>query len=358
MIFMTNRIKNLRVKIKKEGLDAFLVSSLINIRYLTGFTGSNALLVITLNNSILITDSRYQEQVTKETNSCKIIISSGSLFDTLYKNGILKKAKSVGFEGSNLVFSTAQKIKKLFKPTKFIPFDNFVEALASQKDESEISATKKAVEISDMVFSEILEFVKPGITELDISAEISYRIKKHGAEKESFQTIVASGTNSSMPHARATNRKLKNNEPLLIDFGAKFHGYRSDMTRTIFFGNLSPMFIKIYNIVLNAQKIAIEHVKSEIACCDLDGLARDYIANNGYGNFFKHSLGHGVGLQIHQSPLISPVSKEVLKENMIITIEPGIYLPNKFGVRIEDNILVQKNGYKNLTKSTKELTIL
>jgi Xaa-Pro aminopeptidase len=161
-----------------------------------------------------------------------------------------------------------------------------------------------------------------------------------------------------MPHAQPTNKKLKNNEPLLMDFGAMVHGYRSDMTRTIYFGNVSQKFIEIYNIVLNAQTIAIEHVKSGISCSDLDGLARDYIANNGYGDFFLFFLGHGVGLRIHENPRMSAISKDVLKENIIITIEPGIYLPNKYGVRIEDNILVQKNGYKNLTKSPKELTVL
>jgi Xaa-Pro aminopeptidase len=355
---MKNRINKLRVKIKKENLDAFLITDLTNIRYLTGFTGSNALLVVTHKNIVLITDFRYKEQATKETNLNKIIIASGGLFESLYEKSILKKANSVGFEGSNLVFSTAQKIKRLFKPIKFIPFDNFIEDIALQKDESEISATMKAIEISDKVFFEILEFVKPGMTELDISAEISYRVKKHGAEKESFKIIVASGTNSSMPHAGPTNKKLKNNEPLLIDFGATVCGYRSDMTRTIYFGNLSQKFIEIYNIVLNAQNIAIEHVKNGISCSDLDGLARDYISNSGYGDFFKHALGHGVGLKIHQAPKISAISEDVLKENMIITIEPGIYLPNKYGVRIEDNILVQKNGYKNLTKSPKELIIL
>jgi Xaa-Pro aminopeptidase len=355
---MINRINNLRVKIKKENLDAFLVTDLTNIRYLTGFTGSNALLVVTHKNIILITDFRYQEQAKKETSLSKIIIASGSLFESLYEKGILKKASSVGFEGSNLVYITAQKIKNLFKPTKFISFDNFVEDIVLQKDESEISATIKAIGISDKVFSEILKFVKPGMTELDISAEISYRIKKHGAERESFKTIVASGVNSSMPHAEPTNKKLKNNEPLLIDFGATVHGYRSDMTRTVYFGDVSQKFIEIYNIVLNAQNIAIEHVKDGISCNDLDGLARDYIVNNGYGDFFKHSLGHGLGLKIHQAPRISAISKEVLKENMIITIEPGIYLPNKYGIRIEDDILVQKNGFKNLTKSPKELIIL
>jgi Xaa-Pro aminopeptidase len=355
---MKNRIKNIRAKIKKESLDAFLVTDLTNIRYLAGFTGSNALLVVTHKNTVLLTDFRYQEQAKKDAGSCKIIISSGSLFVALYEKGILKTAKTIGFEGTNLVFNTVQQIKKLFKPIKFIPFDNFIEDIAVQKDESEIAATKKAIEISDKVFSEIVETVTPGMTELDVSAEISYRIKKLGAEKESFKTIVASGVNSSMPHAEPTNKKLKNNEPLLIDFGATVHGYRSDMTRTLFLGNISPKFIEIYNIVLNAQNIAIEHVKSGISCSDLDGIARDYIANSGYGDFFKHSLGHGVGLKIHQKPVISAISKDVLKENMIITVEPGIYLPNRYGVRIEDNILVQKTGYKNLTKSPKDLIVL
>jgi Xaa-Pro aminopeptidase len=355
---MNKRIEKLRKKMQSNKLDAFLVTDLTNIRYLTGFSGSNGLAVVVKRSVYLITDFRYEEQVLKEAKGCKIFITKNSLYEELYICKVLNKIKTIGFEGSNISFMTAQKIKKLFSPVKFLPFDNFVEDIAVQKDESEIKATRKAVEISDKVFLEMLNFIQPGMTELDVSAELSFRMKKYGAESDSFDTIAASGINSSMPHAKVTNRKIKNNEPLLMDFGASLWGYRSDMTRTVFFGKPSNEFIKIYEIVLDAQKLAIENVRAGLNCADVDGLARDYITKKGYGKYFGHGLGHGIGLKIHLKPRLSYLSQEVLAENMIITIEPGIYLPGKFGVRIEDNLVVKKNGFNNLTKSPKELIIL
>ena len=355
---MNKRIQNLRNKIKSNKLDAFLITDLTNVRYITGFSGSNGLAVVTKQNVYLYTDFRYGEQVRKEVSGCKVFIAKSSLYEELFLTKTLSKIKTIGFEGLDVPFTTALKIKKLFSPVKFLPFDNFIEDIAVQKDESEIKATRKAVEISDKVFLEMLSFIQPGMTELDIAAELSYRMKKHGAESDSFDTIVASGINSSMPHAKVTSRKIKNNEPLLMDFGASLMGYRSDMTRTVFFGKPSGEFLKIYEIVLEAQKLAIENVKASLSCADLDGLARDYITAKGYGKLFGHGLGHGVGLKIHLKPKLSYLSQDVLSENMIITIEPGIYLPGKFGVRIEDNLVVKKNGFENLTKSPKELIIL
>ncbi len=357
-IIMNRRLEKLRKKIKSNKLDAFLVTDQSNIGYVTGFTGSNGLVVITRQNVYLITDFRYKEQAVNQAKGCKVIIAKSSLYEELYLSRILSKIKTVGFEGSDIPFTTALKIHRLFSPIKFLSFDDFVEDLAVQKDESEIKATRKAIEISDKVFLEMLNFVQPGMTELDVAAELSYRMKKNGAECDSFDSIVASGKNSSMPHAKVTNRKLKNNEPLLMDFGASLLGYRSDMTRTVFFGKPQKEFLNIYEIVLDAQKIAIDNVRSGLNCADLDGLGRDYISGKGYGKYFGHGLGHGIGLKIHLRPNLSYLSQDVLSENMIITIEPGIYLPGKFGVRIEDNLLVMKNGFENLTKSPKELIIL
>jgi Xaa-Pro aminopeptidase len=355
---MNKRIENLRKKMQSNKLDAFLVTDLTNIRYLTGFSGSNGLAVVVKRSVYLITDFRYEEQVLKETNGCKIFITKNSLYEELYICKVLNKIKTIGFEGSNISFLLAQKIKKLFSFIKFLPFDDFIEDIAVQKDESEIQATRKAVEISDTVFLEALQYIQPGMTELDVAAELSYRMKKHGAECDSFDIIAASGINSSMPHVKASNKKIKNHEPLLLDFGASLAGYRSDMSRTVFFGKPSTEFLNIYETVLEAQKLAIENVRSGYSGADLDGIARDYISGRGYGKYFGHGLGHGIGLKIHLKPNLSYLSREVLAENMIITIEPGIYLPSKFGVRIEDDLVVKKNGFENLTKSPKELIIL
>ena len=201
---MNKRIQNLRNKIKSNKLDAFLITDLTNVRYITGFSGSNGLAVVTKQNVYLYTDFRYGEQVRKEVSGCKVFIAKSSLYEELFLTKTLSKIKTIGFEGLDVPFTTALKIKKLFSPVKFLPFDNFIEDIAVQKDESEIKATRKAVEISDKVFLEMLSFIQPGMTELDIAAELSYRMKKHGAESDSFDTIVASGINSSMPHAKYT----------------------------------------------------------------------------------------------------------------------------------------------------------
>lgn len=354
---MKKRIDILRRKLLADGLDAFLVTDLVNIKYLTGFTGSNGLLAVTAKKSLLITDFRYKDSAVKETTGCKVLISRGGLFEALYTFGFLSKAYKVGFEGS-ISYQLGTKIKMLFSHAKLTAFEDYIEEFMTIKNYEEIKLTKKAIEISDKVFIEALSFVKPGLTENEIAAELSYRMKKYGSEMDSFDIIVASGLNSSMPHAKVTNKKLKNNEALLLDFGACVGGYRSDMTRTIFIGKPKQEFLDIYQIVLDAQNIALDNARAGLLAEDFDGLARDYITKKGYGKYFGHSLGHGVGLRIHERPRVSYLSKETLAENMIITVEPGIYLPDKFGVRIEDNIIIKKNGSINLTKSPKELITL
>lgn len=355
---MINRIQIVKRQLKKYNLDAFLISDLINIRYLSGFTGSNALLLITKSNGYLLTDFRYEEQVKREVRDCKLIITNNGLYQELFRNKLIETKTNVGFEALNLSYSLYKGLKKLFKDSKFIPFNSFVEDLEIIKDKNEIQNTTNAVKISDFVFKDIVSIIKPGLRELDVAAELSYKLKLYGSEGDAFDTIVASGKNSSMPHSKPTMRKIKNRDIVLMDFGAVVNGYRSDMTRIVFVGNPTNEMKKIYDVVLNAQNVALENARERLYASDLDALSRDYIAKSGYRKYFMHSLGHGLGLKIHQKPSISPLSKEILQENMIITIEPGIYLPGKFGVRIEDNIVIKKNSSINLTKSTKELIII
>ena len=355
---MKNRLQNLKKEFRLLDLDAFLVTDLVNIRYLTGFTGSNAILLVKKNQSYLITDFRYKEQVNKEVRDCKIFVTNTSLYVYLFQKELLKPGMRVGFEETNLPFSLYKRLKKLFKGIKFLPFSDIIENISIIKDDDEIRSTKKAAEISDRAFNYILELIKPGLSEIEIASELSYRMKLLGSEGDAFDIIVASGKNSSLPHLKPTPRKLKENDIVLMDFGAIVNGYHSDISRTIFLGKPSNEEKEIYQIVLDAQKVALNNAREGILARDLDGLARDYISNKGYSKYFIHSLGHGLGLRIHQAPKVSFLSNEVLKENMIITIEPGIYLPKKFGIRIEDDIVIKKDGSINLTKSTKEIVII
>jgi len=355
---MKNRLQNLKKEFRLLDLDAFLITDLVNIRYLTGFTGSNAILLVKKNQSYFITDFRYKEQAAKEVQNSKIFVTYTSLYEDLFQKSLLKSGMRVGFEETNLSFSLYRRLKKLFKGIKFLPFSNIVENISIIKEDDEIKSTKKAAEISDKVFNDILKLIKPGLTEIELATELSYRMKRLGSEGDAFDVIVASGKNSSMPHAKPTIRKLREKDIVLMDFGAIVNGYRSDITRTVFIGRPTDEERKIYQIIFDAQDIALSNAKEGLLAKDLDGLARDYISSKGYGKYFMHSLGHGLGLRVHQNPKVSFLSDEILKENMIITIEPGIYLPERFGIRIEDDIVVKRNSSINLTKSTKEIIII
>jgi len=226
------------------------------------------------------------------------------------------------------------------------------------KDETELQTIAKAEAIGDAAFTHILDYVKPGVTEADIALEIEFFMKRQGASKLSFDTIVASGPNSSMPHAQVTNRKLQMGDFVTMDFGCVYQGYCSDMTRTVAIGEPTEEMRKVYQIVFDANIRAMEAIREGVKCNEIDAVARDYIKSQGYGDYFGHGLGHGVGLDIHEEPRFSPKCDVITKENMVITDEPGIYLPGRFGVRIEDLVVVKKDGYEKLSHSDKQLIVL
>jgi len=226
------------------------------------------------------------------------------------------------------------------------------------KDDNELGLLRRAEQIGDEAFDHILTILKPGITEREISLELEFFMKKQGASKLSFDTIVASGPNSSMPHAQVTDRVVQNGDFVTMDFGCVYKGYCSDMTRTVAVGTPTDEMKKVYQIVLDANLRAMDGIKAGVKCSDIDALARGYISDKGYGDYFGHGLGHSVGLQIHEEPRFSPKCDVITEENMVITDEPGIYLPGKFGVRIEDLVVVRKDGYERLSKSPKELIII
>ena len=353
---MKERIKKLREKLNQENLDLLLVTSLPNIRYLCGFTGSNGVLLISESKAIFLTDFRYKEQVKKEVKGAEIKIAQKELFSFLPEVDLLKgKRIKAGFEEKYLTFQLYQRLKTLLPQVLWVPTENLVESLLVTKDEEEIKKIKKAADISAKVYQEVLQYLRPGVKESDISAELEYRIKRNGGTGSAFEPIVASGLRSAMPHARASSKTLKKGEFVTLDFGASYDGYVCDITRTVVLGNATPRQKKIYNLVLKAQTRAVESARSGMKGFELDKISRDIIKKAGYQKYFGHGLGHGIGLLVHDSPGINTKSQEVLKPGMVITIEPGVYIPGWGGVRIEDDVLITRNGCKILTHIDREL---
>lgn len=356
--FITDRISALRKIMLKEKLDAFVSSFLPTMHYLCGYTGSNGLLIVTHRGTYFFTDFRYQEIIQTNVKAEEKIIGKGSLIHVAVKNGFFSSIKKIGFEKEYLTVSNLETWKKFVDPKHLIPTAGIVENLRIIKDDAEIQTLKKAFAISDKVFMKMLGIIKPGLTELEISAEISYLHKKLGAENDAFDVIVASGVRGSLPHGTATNKKIRNGEFVTLDFGCIVDGYHSDMTRTICVGKPTAEMKKVYSVVFDAQKKACNAVRSGMSAKKIDGIARKHISSQGFGKYFGHSLGHGVGLEIHELPRVAPKSKEILSDGNVITIEPGIYIPKKFGIRIEDTVVVRENGSEVLTTSSKELIIL
>ncbi len=357
--FTVDRISELSSKLRDNGLDAFLIRKMPNIRYITGFSGSAGAVLFTPEKKYFISDFRYKTQSSLEVDkSFEIVIytqnSLAFLGELIAKHGI----KKIGFESDFVTYSEATGLMKDFQNAEFVPMTNFVESLTVKKTPKEIELTRIAVEITDKVFSELIDFIKPGMTERQVAAQISYLHKMNGADGDSFDAIVAAGERSAFPHARPTDRPINIGELLKLDFGCTVNGMKSDMTRTVAVGTIPDECRKIYDIVLEAQKRALNAVKSGVGAKEVDSVARDYIAEMGYGSNFGHGLGHGLGYDIHEKPALNQLSEYVLEENNIVTIEPGIYIEGLGGVRIEDDIVVTKSGCEILNKSPKELITL
>lgn len=350
------RLEKLKSKMKEKNLDAIFISKPENMFYISGFTGEG--FVIVMQDRInLFTDFRYMEQAKKEASETEIIDITTTSLSKNFKNIIQNcDIKNLGIESDHLTIKNYYRLKDHFRNINLIRAENIIEELRIIKDSKEITAIKKAQEITDKTFLHIIDHIRPGVTELEIASEIDYFMKKSGAET-SFKTIVVSGKKSSLPHGVPSGKKLEIGDTVTIDFGAKYAGYCSDMTRTIFLGKPSKMQEKIFNIVLEAQEIALEYIKSGILGKDIDKKARKLIEDHGFGKNFGHSLGHGVGIEIHEEPKLSKKSMTKLMPGMVVTVEPGIYIENSIGVRIEDLVVVTEKGCKNLTSSPKYIII-
>lgn len=344
-------------KIEEMNLDGIWITDPYNMRYLSGFTGGTGALYISRKRKVLFTDSRYTTQASSETDDFEVIEVSGTNSYIVALNTLIEKdkVKVLGFEDQVMIYGEYKKYEELSKVKSWIPIGNSISELRRIKSERELELLAKAVEIGDKAYSYILDFIKPGITETQIAVELEGFMKKNGATGISFDFIVASGVNSSMPHATPGHKKIEKGDFVTMDFGCVYEGYCSDMTRTIVIGKADKKQKEIYNIVLEAQLAALEVISAGLAGNEVDKVARDIITKAGYGECFGHGLGHGVGLFIHEEPRLSPLDPTILEANMVETVEPGIYIPGEYGVRIEDMVIVTKDGHRNLTHSSKKL---
>lgn len=353
-----SRVERLRAALALQRLNLFLVSSLPNVHYLTGFSGSSGAVVVTDRTSILFTDSRYDIQAHEEVRHSDVKIVKGDAVAVAVKWSRRYRERTLGFEAGAVSYAAYQRLGEFIPSKRLVAASSLVETLRITKDEGEIGQIRRAVDVGSRAFSETLRYVKLGVTELDLAAEIEYRMRRYGAERPAFETIIAFGDHAALPHARPGARKLAANECILMDLGAILGGYAGDMSRTVFFGTPSRRAAKMYRAVLEAQLAGENAVAAGVACSAVDGAARLVLERHGIGQYFTHSTGHGVGREIHESPRIAPKQPMRLPEGAVITVEPGVYIPGFGGVRIEDVVVVRKQGAEVLTRTPKELTVL
>lgn len=353
------RIENLMASLP-QSVECCLITSDINRRYFTGMKSSAGIVVCFRECSYLLIDFRYIEKARNVVKNCEVIELT-SLASQLQELISKHKVKKISVEAREMSLQTLNSYEKVLPNVEFDTSDTLSKAIYDMrtiKDKFELDKISQAQGIAEKAFFNITRFIKVGMTEREIALELDYLMLKNGAEALSFDTIVLAGRNTSMPHGVPSDYKVQNGDFVLMDFGAVYDGYHSDMTRTVCVGRPTQEMKKVYGIILEAQRTAIEAVREGISGKELDKIARDIITEAGYGKAFGHSLGHGVGMEIHEFPNASPKSTDILKENMVVTVEPGIYIPGRFGVRIEDFVTVKPAGYRNFTKCPKNLIVL
>jgi len=336
-----------------EKLDALLIFGLPNIRYLTGFTGTDGVLLIRSSESVFLTDSRYLAQAQKQASVEHIHCYKNklqALADELGEAG----SHRVGFDADIVSVSQFEALAKLADHINWCPLSAQLQTLRGVKSAEELVALKSAANLNDQAFAAVLPLIQPGVTEREIALELEFALKRSGGEANAFDFIVASGTRGALPHGVATEKKLFAGDLVTIDFGTRVDGYHSDETVTLAIGKVDRKLRQIFDIVLEAHDSALAAIQPDMAICDLDAVARDFINSKGYGDDFGHSLGHGVGLEVHEYPAVSSRSEQKLLEGMVITVEPGIYIPGLGGVRIEDTVVVTTGGFETLTKIPKQ----
>jgi Xaa-Pro aminopeptidase len=343
-----NRIEKVREKFGSNNIDGFISFKRENIRYLTGFGGSTAVIILTKREAFFLTDFRYKTQAEEEVNSNFEIKECKKFIDSISEIAKPLNLKTIGFE-PHLPYSTYQELQNKLNSASLTPVKNLIEDVRIVKEPSEVELIKKAIGIIDRAFKNIKKFVKAGSKERDIAIEMEYQLRKEGAEGIPFDIIVASGERGALPHGIASDKIIKDGELVILDFGSRYNGYNSDCTRTLSVGGFDERQKNVYNTVLAAQGEAIKSIKPGLKVSEIDSKARQFIIEKGFGDNFGHSTGHGVGLEVHENPRIAEGLDDVVKEGMVFTVEPGIYITGWGGVRIEDMALVTKNGCEVLT---------
>lgn len=354
---ITDRIQKLRGLFAEKGIDGMLISQPFNRYYLSGFYGSDGYLLITAKQLIIIVDSRYTEQAKRQSPDFTLFDLVGKMEEWFSNLVSSLDIKRLGFESGDVTYALYRQMTEILQkkqlPLQLIQTDGIAESLRVIKEPEEIELINKAVAISDLAIAHIQQIIKPGMTELQVAWEIEKYMRENGSETVPFELIIAAGTNSALPHARPSEKVIQSGDPVVIDIGAKYKYYTSDITRTLCVGTPDKTFRKVYDTVLGAQLAAIALVKENMTGEAADNTARTVIAESGYGDKFGHSLGHGIGLETHESPRLAKRSVDKLVNGMVFSIEPGIYLPEWGGVRIEDTVVMEKGKVKVLSKAEK-----
>ncbi len=349
------RLQKLRERLEDRGLDAVVVTQPENRRYLTGFTGAYGTLFIAQDEAILITDFRYLEQAAKEAPQLQVVEAlPDALAKELCNLASKSEAKRVAFESHHLPCAEYENWAEAADGFELVPTKDLVEGMRALKDEEELETIKHAVALGDAAFTHIKEIIAPAMTEKQLAWELEVYMRTHGAEGAAFDIIVAGGPNGAMPHAAVSDDSIQVGQPIVIDVGARFEGYHSDLTRTLYLGEPDYRFQEISDVVLKAQLAAEEGIRPGMSGREADALAREIITHAGYGEYFGHGLGHGVGLVVHEKPAAGRTSRDMLHPGMTLTIEPGIYIPGWGGVRIEDLVVIREDGVEILSQATKD----
>ena len=355
---MNQRVKKLRALLKRTGLPGVFISSPTNVTYLTGFTGDASLFIVTPEKAVLVSDARFTQQIEEECDGIEVAIrgSTGATIDLAGK--IIRKLKvdSLGVEAGDMTLSMYEQLSERVGRTELVPIHGMVEKLRLIKDKSEIIAIRRAIRIAEKAIRAVVATMTLDRTEKQVSAELEYQIRCFGGKGCSFEPIVGVGPRGALPHAPPTDRQVGESDFVLIDWGANESLYISDLTRIFVTGRISPKLERVYGVVLNAQRRAIERIRPGVRMGKVDEAARSVIEKAGFGKKFTHATGHGIGLQVHEAPRIGADQAQTLQAGMVVTVEPGIYLPGWGGVRIEDDILVTRDGHEVLSSVSKELS--
>ena len=350
-----SRLRRFRDSFTGLDVDGMLIVNPENRRYLSNFSGSSGVLLVNPESAHIVTDFRYWEQVSVEVAEFELFKQGPDLWKSIVELIGALKWKRIGFEPESLTFKEYQNLLSVSSGgLELIPVSEGVENLRRAKEPDEVKLLAEAAKITDLAWHKTLALIKPGVKESEIGLEFDYQLRLNGAEGCAFTTIIASGARGALPHGHATDKTVNPGDLIVMDGGALFKGYHADMTRTVVLGKATPEQRKVYKIVLEAQEKALAALKAGVIGKDIDAIARDHIRDKGYGQYFGHGLGHSVGLQIHEKPRLAPVEESEIPAGAAITVEPGIYLPEWGGVRIEDLVIVEDSGVKNLTGSPKK----